>query len=779
MPNNPLFWSSEIRRTTMNTKLYIILFFTFGMLPIIQLNAQQSGDAIPGEMIIQTRQSIDMQQLEKTFSPFEFQIKEVISKRLNIFLVGYNPAKVNAKSVLLSLKAAPQVLQAQYNHHVELRESFENQPNDTDFNQQWNMHNTGENGAVAGADIDALRAWDITTGGVTILGDTIVVAVIDGGSSIGHNDLNHFKNRNEIRGNGLDDDQNGYIDDYDGWNAYNNTGTIPEHAHGAHVSGIAGARGNNETGVTGVNWNVKVLPIAGSSTLESTVIRAYSYAYEMRALYNETNGQKGAFIVTTNSSFGINNGQPDEFPVWESMYDSLGALGILNAGATANANVNVDEVGDIPTAFETPWLITVTNTNNQDKKFSSAGYGASSIDLGAPGTQIYSTTLNNTYGVKTGTSMSCPHVSGAIALLFAAADSTFMMAYKMNPAAKILDIKKFLLDGTDPLTDLEGITVSGGRLNLYNSLMLLHQPVDLQLTNDTLNFFLPSDSMSGGLFSVKNNGNDTVLMELFIPDQPAWISVNTDSILIPASDSASFEVIANTNELTPGFYRITIQLFANEIFFKNVTIELQVYQPEIILNTDSISMILINNTLTDSVLQISNPTPVSIFIHLSIENGHDWLLLDPDTSTIYANDTKTIKLRFNTNGLPIGNYSANISIDAGEAGVKNVLITMQVYDPSEIYETHESDLHILCSPNPFTEHIQFQITQSGFEPLIFEIRNNMGQMVYSHSVHPVTSSFSFGWTGNNQEGKACANGTYFYTVIRNGKAISGGKILKQ
>jgi predicted secreted protein len=777
--NIPLFWSSQFRQKTMNKKLIIIISCIIAILPVIHLNAQQSGEVISGEMIIQLHQSNDIQQLEKSFSPFEFQIKEVLSKRLNIFLVNFNPVKTNAKSLLSSLRAAPQVHRAQYNHYVELRENIEYQPNDPDFNQQWDMHNTGENGAVAGADIDALRAWDITTGGVTILGDTIVVAVIDGGSSLGHNDLNHFKNRNEIRGNGIDDDENGYTDDYDGWNAYNNSGTIPEHAHGAHVSGTIGARGNNETGVTGVNWNVKVLPIAGSSTLESIVIRAYSYAYEMRALYDETNGQKGAFIVATNSSFGINNGQPDEYPVWESMYDSLGALGILNAGATANANVNVDEAGDIPTAFETPWLITVTNTTNQDKKFSSAGYGANSIDLGAPGTQIYSTTLNNTYGVKTGTSMACPHVAGAIAMLFAAADSTFMLAYQINPAAKILEIKQFLLNGTDPLTDLEGITVSGGRLNLYNSLMLLQQPIDLELTIDTLNFVLQADSDTNEIFSVKNIGNDTILMELIIPEQPTWISLNTDSIVIAASDSSLFEVTVNADGLTEGFYHTNIQLFANEIFFKAVTVNLQVYQPEIVLNTDSISMILIVNTLTDTSLQISNPAPVSNFIRLTTDSANDWLMINPDTVTIAANESSIINLKFNTGGLAVGNYAAEISIDATEGENKNVIVSMQVYDPSAIQESHKAGIQIQSSPNPFTEYTQFKIRQAGFDPFLFEIRNKLGQLVFSQAVHPVEHQFNISWSGNNQEGNSCANGTYFYSVIRHGKVISSGKILKQ
>src|SRR5690606_7841154 len=145
---------------------------------------------------------------------------------------------------------------------------------------------------IEGADIDATLAWDITTAGVTALGDTIVIAVIDEGFQLNHPDLiqNFFRNNSEIPNNGIDDDQNGYIDDVGGWNAFNNTGIIPQNSHGTHVSGIVSARGNNGAGVTGVNWVAKILPIAGSSGDESTVIAAYAYAAEMRILYDQTHG---------------------------------------------------------------------------------------------------------------------------------------------------------------------------------------------------------------------------------------------------------------------------------------------------------------------------------------------------------------------------------------------------------------------------------------------------------------------------------------------------------
>jgi hypothetical protein len=104
-------------------------------------------------------------------------------------------------------------------------------------------------------------------------------------------------------------------------------------------------------GVSGVDWKAKVMPVVGSTTTESVAVAAYTYVLECRRLYNETNGAKGAFVVVTNSSFGVNQGQPANFPLWCAMYDSLGKQGILSVCATANNNWDIDVLGDIPTAL--------------------------------------------------------------------------------------------------------------------------------------------------------------------------------------------------------------------------------------------------------------------------------------------------------------------------------------------------------------------------------------------------------------------------------------------
>jgi hypothetical protein len=398
----------------------------------------------------------------------EITATQNLSKRLNIWLLHFNENNIDENVMLGLLQQNKNVLVVQFNHYVELR----NSPNDVNFGTQWNMLNIGQTGGTSGADIDALNAWDYTTGGVTPGGDTIVIAIDDAGFELTHEDIHYWKNLNEIPGNSIDDDSNGYVDDYDGWNAISNNGIIPSDYHGTLVSGIAGARGNNSKGVTGVNWNVQIMPVKGFSGVEATVVVGYTYILEMRALYNETAGAKGAFVVSANSSFGINNGQPSAYPLWCAMYDSMGKYGILNAAATANSTVDVDVVGDMPTACSSDYLITVTNTTKTDNKYSSAAFGLTTIDLGAPGTEITSTYLGNAYtSNNTGTSYASPHLAGAVALLYSLPCLALRDDYLNDPAATALHIKNFILDGVDPITDLAGKTVTGGRLNIYKALL--------------------------------------------------------------------------------------------------------------------------------------------------------------------------------------------------------------------------------------------------------------------------------------------------------------------
>jgi hypothetical protein len=462
---------------------YVTLLILFFFISVI---SAQNISYVEGELIVQFHYDISVNEFTNSYADIQMRGVRQLSQRMNIWLINYNPNGTDSDGIRFRVSKDNRVKLVQFNHYITLRDSSEiinsnlqrsTFPDDPMFAQQWGLHNTGQSGGTVDADIDAPESWDVSSGGVTALGDTIVIAIIDGGCQLNHPDLNYWHNWLEVPNNSIDDDGNGYIDDFRGWNAYNNNGNVPVSSHGTHVSGIAGAHGNNNIGVSGVNWNAQIMPVAGSSEIEATVVAAYSYVHELRSTYNETSGLKGAFVVATNSSFGVDLGQPEDYPIWCAMYDSLGVQGILSCGATANANWDIDVVGDVPTACPSNYMIAVTNTTRNDLKNSGAAYGLTTIDLGAPGTSILSTDTGGSYSTKTGTSMATPMVAGSIALMFAAADISRIIQYKNNLPGETLIFRDVLLSTVDSIASLQGKTVTGGRLNVNNSVLEISQPV--------------------------------------------------------------------------------------------------------------------------------------------------------------------------------------------------------------------------------------------------------------------------------------------------------------
>ena len=448
-------------------KLLVIIIFVSGLF---------AQDHDPDHVLVKLGHDVKKDEFRTFLDPTKYAIEQTVVKRLNIYKIRILNEHLTAQMAVKELRNNPWVEKVQLDHKVTPRQTF---PDDNQFSVQWDKHNTGQSGGTPDADIDAPEAWDITTGGVNALGDTIVVAVIDGGMMLNHTDLaqNIWINHNEIPGNNIDDDNNGYVDDINGWDAYSSDGSVPSDGHGTHVAGIIGADGNNGSMVAGVNWDVKLMAIAGSSGNTSTVLEAYGYALDQRAIYDSTNGALGAFVVATNSSFGIDNADcsSGSYALWNDMYDAMGEYGILSAAATMNSNSNVDNTGDVPTGCASDHMIAVTNTTRNDTKNSGAAYGATTIDLGAPGTSVLSTYSSGGTQTLTGTSMAAPQVAGAVGLMHAAMSAGFTNYFKNNCGDGGVLIKQMILDGTDPLTSLAGITVSGGRLNIYNTAVLVQE----------------------------------------------------------------------------------------------------------------------------------------------------------------------------------------------------------------------------------------------------------------------------------------------------------------
>lgn len=399
------------------------------------------------EVIIKTKDT-------KSLAHAGFTIKEALVPSLGIYLV-----EDGQKSSALSLMKAQSLAGvdgAMENQKMQLRAVT---PNDSNWSQQWGPQKIG-----------APEAWKIGTGGETSDREQIVVAIVDNGTDINHEDLrnNIWINSEEIAGNGKDDDGNGYVDDVYGWNGYTNTGNIPSGMHGTHVSGIAGAEGNNSKHVTGVNWDVKIMPVAASSGDAVVVLRGYNYVLEQKKRWLASNGKQGANVVVTNSSFGIDGARcsDGQYKIWNDIYEAMGQAGILSAAATANVAWDIDRTGDVPTSCESDFIISVTNTTIEDRLYNQAGWGKTTIDLGAPGTNVFSTVPGNRASNLTGTSMATPHVAGAVGFLHSVASARFTELSKQKPAEAARELKAIMLSTVDPIADLKDKTVTGGRLNL-------------------------------------------------------------------------------------------------------------------------------------------------------------------------------------------------------------------------------------------------------------------------------------------------------------------------
>lgn len=381
--------------------------------------------------------------------------------------------KLTTTHSLEEIRQLPDVLRAYPDAPLEKRETV---PNDPLYPDQPSLEK-----------IALPQAWDYTTGGANALGDKIVIAVIDEGFDISHTDFegNLWSNPGEIPNDGIDNDQNGYVDDYYGVNLQSKNDQHVAKQHGTSVAGIIGARGNNATGIAGINWNTQLMLISIPNLTISDLFIGYEYVLEQRRKYNLTNGQDGAYVVAFNQSLGVTGRKPDEFPDWCPYFDEMLDAGILFINATTNSEWDVDTQYDMPASCPSEGLITVTNTNLSDVRVTS-GYGQTTIDLAAPGDGSYSLGINNEYRDFTGTSAASPHVSGLVGLLFGYPCTDFAQYLKSNPREGAIIVRDYLLSGVDLIPSLAEETVTGGRLNAINPMRAIQQEWCKEVLGDEL-----------------------------------------------------------------------------------------------------------------------------------------------------------------------------------------------------------------------------------------------------------------------------------------------------
>ena len=429
--------------------MYLLLALFVLDLPTAPLAAQAQSPSptfVTDELIVKYRDDVD--EYKKEIGRFRVagqRKKEFkIVRGLEVIKLGRNVSVADAIDLY---KQDPDVLYAEPNYilHTTANAKITATPNDPSFGSLWGM-----------TKINAPGAWNITTGSANV-----VVAVLDTGIDYNHPDLaaNMFRNPADCNSNGIDDDGNGYKDDCYGIDVANNdSNPMDDNQHGTHVAGTIGAVGNNNIGVVGVNWNVKLLACkvfdaSGSGTTEGA-IACLEYVKIMKDLYASSNMTRGANIVATSNSWGgggFSQALSDAIDVQRQR-------GILFITAAGNGNAfgvgqNNDTAPFYPCSYFLANIVCVAATTSSDGKSSFSNYGRRTVHVGAPGSGILSTVPGGGYASLDGTSMATPHVSGLAALLKA-----------QDPNRDWRAIKNLILAGGNTVSSMAN-TITGKRIN--------------------------------------------------------------------------------------------------------------------------------------------------------------------------------------------------------------------------------------------------------------------------------------------------------------------------
>ncbi len=402
------------------------------------VSEEEELEFVPNQVIVKFKDNVSTTDINTLQSNLD---AEVLGTIPTLGMQLWEMPETEIANVMATYSADPNIEYIVPNYKRELAQTF---PDDSSFDQLWGLHNTGQTGGTNDADIDTPEAWDITTGS----SNNVVVGVIDTGIDYTHPDLaaNIWTNPGEIPDNGEDDDGNGYVDDVHGYDFSDlDSDPMDVDGHGSHVAGTIGAVGDNNEGVVGVNWSPQLMAIKiFPNAFDFNIIQAIEYTANMG-------------VPITNNSWG--GGPPSQ--ALEDAIAYAGEAGQLFVAAAGNYSNDNDGFAFYPASYDLENILSVAATDHNDELADFSNYGATTVDLGAPGVDVYSTVpYGDGYDTYSGTSMASPHVVGAASLLLSE-----------NPDLDPVQLKNQLMVSADPIPALDGLTVSGGRLNAYQALV--------------------------------------------------------------------------------------------------------------------------------------------------------------------------------------------------------------------------------------------------------------------------------------------------------------------
>ncbi|BED90916.1 collagenolytic serine protease [Pseudoalteromonas sp. MM1] len=500
---------------TMKTKLSII---TLALLPCLaaaklpDAGVKQPVVASSDAVIVKYKKNASAQMRKQARSLVKAKISDVnadeIDDNYKSLLSGrlakFKISGMSTKEAIERLKSHQAIEYVEPDYQV----SIASTPDDPRFDELWGLNNEGQTGGTADADIDAVEAWDISTGS-----RDVVVGVIDTGIDYSHSDLasNMWVNSSEIPGDGIDNDGNGFVDDVHGINAITNSGDpMDDEGHGTHVSGTIGASGNNATGVVGVNHEVslvgcKFLDAAGNGST-SDAIKCIDYMVGLK--------NAGVNLRVLNNSWGGGGYS-------QALADAIAsseAADLLFVAAAGNDTIDNDVNPHYPSNYENASVLSVASTDQTDNISWFSHYGLTSVDMGAPGSAILSTTPGESYASYSGTSMATPHVAGAAALVLS-----------INPELNTQELKELLMNSGDANAALQGVTVAGTRLNVNQALIDADPTPGFKISADPLTQQIVAGQATNYTFTIGSiaEWDEEVTLELSSALSSAYLSAST------------------------------------------------------------------------------------------------------------------------------------------------------------------------------------------------------------------------------------------------------------